>query len=158
MASLPFQWVPGDTAFWLDGTVAFNRRYYYRIRAFDEAGNRSPHSEPVDYMLLSKLIPVSPRGKIIPERVPQFTFMWGDDPLGISHFVVKLVNDSEHSIWISEPNHVAGYGHPGSVLYNADGRAKSDSLASGSYLWRIDAIGAEERSGSESRWVSFSVR
>lgn len=158
VAELPLEAPAGDTAFWVDTAVSIGRRYYYRVRAVDEAGNQSPFSEAADYQLLAKLVPRTPRGQIA-ESVPNFVFLWGDDPLGITHFVVKVTDSAGHYLWISDPDQgmVVGYGSPGTRSYNADGRALQAELGPGTYLWRVDAVGAEERTGSESAWTPFTV-
>lgn len=152
--------VPPDTAFWVDEGISLQVRYAYMLRAFDRNGHRSDPSESVDYMLLPKGIPEAPQSNIA-EGTPTLAFYWGDDSAAAVQFVVKVTTLDGQYLWISDPvaNPRQQYdGELERIRYNADGGARMDPLAPGEYRWRMDSIGAQPRSGSESRWVSFRVR
>ena len=157
VAVLPIEEISGEVAFYEDEDVALRVCYFYTIKAFDEANNASTVSDTLTYMLLSKLMPDQPRGDIT-DRSPEFVFQWGDDPLPIVSYVIKVKDAAETYLWISEPVLVSGYSEPGQIEYNVDGKATSASLESGVYSWRVDGVGAEEYSGSESRWMPFKVQ
>lgn len=150
--------VSADTVFWRDKTVNFYIRYIYRMKAFDRSGNRSSYSDTVDYKLLPKVDPEKPSGEI-EERKPEFQFQWGEGASWISAYVIKLIDSEGNYVWISDKrDDVRGYGEPATITYNVDRKAISDSLASGTYWWRVDVIGSEPRCGSESEWMEFSVK
>ena len=159
IAVLPIEEISGEVAFYEDEDVALQVRYFYTIKAFDEAKNASTASDTLTYMLLSKLMPDQPRGDIT-DRIPEFIFNWGDDPSTIIHYVVKVKDALNTYVWISDPAHgiAREYENPGHMVYNVDGGAASDSLESGVYFWRVDGVGSEEYSGSESRWMRFKVQ
>lgn len=155
---LPIEEISGDVAFYEDDGIDLHVRYFYTIKAFDEADNISTVSDTLTYMLLSKLRPDQPRGET-DDRMPEFVFHWGDDPSAILHYVVKVTDATGTTyLWISDLVLPEGYGKPGQIVYNVDGNATSDSLASGVYRWRVDGVGSEEYSGCESRWMPFKVR
>ena len=154
---LPIEEIPGDVAFYVDEGVDLHVRYFYTIKAFDEADNVSTVSDTLTYMLLSKLRPDQPHGDIV-ERTPEFVFQWGDDPLPIIHYVVKVTDVMGIYLWVSDLIIAQEHENLVRIVYNVDGRAKSDSLEPGVYRWRVDGVGSEEYSGSESHWMPFKVR
>ena len=149
--------VSPDTAFWHDKSVRLLVRYFYRLRAFDSSGNRSNFSNTVDYKLLPKLFPIRPKGETEQEAL-EFQFQWGDNPEEITSYIIRLLDSESNIFWISEPVVPMGYEENVVVEYNFDGKATAPVLLPGSYRWRVDTTGAEERSGSESRWTEFSVK
>ncbi|MFH1007195.1 MAG: hypothetical protein V1800_06805 [Candidatus Latescibacterota bacterium] len=159
VAVLLIQEISGDVAAYEDEEVALRKRYFYTIKAFDEANNASTASDTLTFRLLSKVIPDQPRGDIT-GRIPEFVFQWGDDAASIIYYLVKVKDVSDNYLWISDPEQgiAREYENPGSMVYNADGTAASDSLDPGVYYWRVDAIGTEEYSESESRWTRFVVQ
>jgi hypothetical protein len=157
VAMLPIEEISGEVAFYEDEDVALRVRYFYTIKAFDEANNASTVSDTLTYMLLSKLMPDQPRGDIT-DRIPELVFQWGDDPSAIICYVIKVRDALNTYLWISDLLIAQGYDKPVRIVYNVDGRANSDSLESGDYFWRIDGVGAEEYSGSESYWMPFKVQ
>ena len=156
IAVLLIEEISGDVAFYVDDEAELHVRYFYTIKAFDESDNVSTASEPLTYMLLSKLVPDQPRGDI-EDRTPEFIFQWGDDPSAVISYVVKVTDATGTYLWIAF-GIAREYENPGHIMYNVDGKAKSDSLESGVYRWRVDGVGREEYSGSESRWMRFKVR
>ena len=44
-----------DTLAWIDTHVPRDRRYYYYLRAYDDAGNQSDYSSMMDYKLIGKV-------------------------------------------------------------------------------------------------------
>jgi hypothetical protein len=140
-----------------DSTVEIGLRYKYQITAFDQAGNESAASDTVDYMLISKLSSenlTSPRGEI-QERQPVFSWISTGQSLQNHLRVYDVLED--RTIWVSSGHDP--FSSPHSVLYNDDGQASHTLLFLGrEYWWRVDREGTELRSGSESNWVSFTVR
>ncbi len=157
VAVLLIEEISGEVAFYEDEDVALQMRYFYTIKAFDEANNASTVSDTLTYMLLSKLMPDQPRGDIT-DRIPEFVFQWGDDPLPIVSYVIKVTDVMGTYLWISDLFIAQEYDTPVHIVYNVDGRANSDSLESAVYFWRVDGVGAEEYSGSESYWMRFKVQ
>jgi len=140
-----------------DSTVEIGLRYKYQITAFDQAGNESATSDTVDYMLILKPSPenlTSPRGEIQVRR-PVFSWISTGESLENHLRVYDVLED--RTVWVSSGHDP--FSSPHSVLYNDDGRATESLLIpSHEYWWRVDREGTELRSGSESNWVSFTVR
>jgi hypothetical protein len=140
-----------------DVSVEIGVRYHYQVTAFDQAGNESARSDTVDYMLIPKLSPenlIAPRGPNV-ERQPPFSWISTGECLQNHLRVYDVLG--ERTVWVS-PGHNP-FSSPHSVLYNDDGTAADSLLLPGrQYRWRVDRQGSSLRSGSESNWVSFSVR
>lgn len=142
---------------WEDQSVEIGARYNYQVSAFDQAGNESAKSDTVDYMLISKLTwedLTSPRGEI-DERRP--TFSWTSTGESMGNYLRVYDVLAERTVWVSPVQNP--FSSPHSLVYNQDGTAADSLLISGrEYWWRVDRQGSELRSGSESNWVSFTVR
>lgn len=140
-----------------DQSVEIGVRYNYQVKAFDEAGNESAVSDTVDYMLIPKLSTenlIYPRGEIT-ERQPTFTWTSTGESLENRLRVYDVLE--EGTIWVSPAENP--FASPHAVIYNKNGTAANSLLAPGrEYWWRVDRQGTALRSGSESNWVSFSVR
>lgn len=145
-----------DTTY-LDQSVEIGVRYNYQVTAYDGAGNESAMSDTVDYMLIPKLSTenlISPRGEIT-ERRPTFSWMSTGESLENRLRVYDVLE--ARIIWVSPAENP--FASPHAVVYNKNGTAVDSLLAPGrEYWWRVDRQGTELRSGSESNWVSFSVR
>jgi hypothetical protein len=151
-----------DTLFF-DDSVRFDIDYFYYLIAYDQAGNKSEHSDTIRYQVIEKVGLLKPSGEIS-ERQPDF--VWNDSSEGTdkSKYVIRVENyPSGEIIWIS--NFSPDYGSfEQKAKYNADGKARYGSLVSGeSYRWRIDAIKWLDNSnrdiaGSESNWGYFTVK
>ena len=140
-----------------DQSVEIGVRYSYIVTAFDQAGNESEWSEEMDYMLIPKLSDenlTSPRGEI-GERQP--TFIWISTGESMANYLRVYDVLDERTVWVSPGQNP--FSSPHSLLYNEDGMAADTLLTPGrQYWWRVDRQGSELRSGSESRWVSFTVK
>ena len=148
-----------DTAY-LDMDVLLNQYYYYYLRAYDQACNRSLRSDTICYQLVQKVDLLSPL-ESIQEIKP--LFRWYDFSTLASEYVIKLFKlNPKEVIWIyrfSRPN----YGDfLQSITYDSDAQAREDTLRKGvTYQWCIDAIAAVDNygkdiSGSESFWGYFT--
>ena len=140
-----------------DQSVEIGVRYYYQVTAFDQAGNESAASDTVDYMLIPKLAQenfTSPRGEI-EEREPVFS--WTSTGEAMENYLRVYDVLEERTVWVSPGQNP--FATPHFVRYNEDGTAADSLLIPGhQYWWRVDRRGSELRSGSESNWVSFTVR
>ncbi|HID10567.1 MAG TPA: hypothetical protein EYP17_04615 [Candidatus Latescibacteria bacterium] len=132
-------------------------RYRYFLKAVDQVGNQSLPSDTVDYRLLPKFVLQFPWGET-EDRKPLFCFGHPGDP-DIAYFRVVVEEMDGGKVWDSiwqDATPLFGEGM-GRILYNFDGRALWDSLRLREYRWRGDAVGAEPRTGSKSRWMGFQV-
>jgi len=137
-----------DTSY-KDYDVEVRKRYFYYLRAFDREGRESPPSDTLDYMLVEKAFNLNNT------LDPRPTFYWQVHYLPDQYVLKLFQTPGDRKIWISVVN--TDYsGQSEQVVYNFDGRACEDSLQSGVvYRWRIDIIGPELNSGSESNWKYF---
>jgi hypothetical protein len=141
-----------------DTSVQIGVRYHYQVTALDRTGNESAKSDTADYMLIPKLSPenlIEPRGPDVEERQPTFSWISTGESLQ-NHLRVYDVLE-EQTVWVSSGHNP--FSSPHAVLYNDDGTAAQSLLIPGrEYWWRVDRQGSALRSGSESNWVSFTVR
>jgi len=76
-----------------------------------------------------------------------------------AYYVIRFVKAaSGEIIWISVV--LSSYsGDRERVIFNSDGFASIDFLQTGiDYQWRVDIIGSESHSGSESGWVPIRLQ
>ncbi len=131
-------------------------RYFYSIWAVTDDGLLSENSDTLSYMLLEKPTILSPKAETTDAKP---VFLWNDNNQPqVDEYVVRVLDAvSEQAVWISivRNNYEPG---PKSAAYNADQRARQESLAVGrEYRWRVDARG-QGATGSESEWVSLKIK
>lgn len=170
---------PGTDTLYYDDNVEQYRHYYYYLRAFDLAGNRSPSSDTIDYTLLNAPVPYTPVNDTV--AIEELYFEWMDRP---SHFVYSnefvlrlervIQSLQTEAFWISRFNndcYECGNTTPQGIAYFPVGDPwpgnvlnclqKNDSLKAGQYRWKVKAIGEvnnqtnRDESSSESEWVYF---
>ena len=140
---------------YIDDDVLLHRRYYYYIVAVSDDGLWSEASDTLSYQLIHKPVGLDPNG-VTSEGTPNFSWR---DPNNAAAYVVRLKDEASGDyIWIREvPSSYSGDRE--SVLFNDDGRATIQTLLpSTDYRWRVDVIGPEEASGSESQWIGIRVQ
>ena len=138
-----------DTSY-LDKNLETGRRYSYFLTAVNASGLESAPSDTVSYKLLPK--PVNLGNTL--DAKPEFEWQFVSVPPVL--YVLRLFeNPSQNLIWLSEV--APSYGASEHVHFNWDHTATVDSLERGvSYYWRVDEIGSEFHSGSESDWKIFT--
>jgi len=130
--------------------VPVQTRFYYYLRARDDEDNWSAPSDTMDYLLLDKATNL----RVI--FADSLEFHWQVKGINPPYYVLRLFEENGNSIiWLSlTPS--AYQGPEEKTAFNRDGRAKSAQLISGHrYRWRIDCIGTNPNSGSESNWQYF---
>lgn len=140
-----------DTTFVDDQNIEVGTRYYYFMTSVDRAGREGPPSDTVDYALVPKAFNLHSTGTL----TPVFRWQVHDYP---SQYVVKLFDLTDGSkVWFSLVfSDFADQDEE--VTYNWDGTAATPTLIAGrSYRWRVDVVGSERNSGSESNWRRFTV-
>lgn len=171
--------VGADTVFY-DDSVFNYVDYYYFIRAFDNAGNKSDNSDTLTYQLLNSPRPVSP----VDEEVSgHFTFQWMDLASHYTYsteYVIRMERQADGEFtpyWICRfLNQWYGYENDRPIPFDFF-PANSDNIPSnvlvvdgsteypqsGSYRWKIKAISEvdnttnlDEASG-ESDWGFFEI-
>jgi len=143
--------VTQDT-FFLDEGVLLNKRYFYYVTGLSDNGTEGEPSDTLDYKLLQKAQCISPKGSV--SGVPDFK--WQDPNAEDVNFLRVIESVSGDYIWTFRMIH--NYSYVKSVVFNIDRTAAVDSLSKGKeYAWRIDVIGSDSSSGSESAWVSFKI-
>ncbi len=141
-----------DSSYLDQSAILTNKWYYYYIRAYDKKQNRTPPSDTLDYMLLDKAfnLSVSLKDPVI--------FHWQVQEILSPFYVLKLFDDtSGEKIWFSRIS--SSYqGFEEQAVYNWDGKAELLQLIPNrGYRWRVDIVGPEIRSGSESAWHKFKM-
>lgn len=147
-----------DTSY-IDDLVQFSADYYYYLRAYDQAGNKSVSSDTIRFSLIPKTDPLTPTGQI---SAPPVNFEWYDFTNSASDYILFLETIApRNDIWIS-PFRRPNYGDFfQSIQFNFDGNA--EALISGqSYRWCIKAIVFTDYAGniirgSISNWAYFTL-
>lgn len=142
-----------DTAH-VDDSVALYTRYTYMVRAVSDEGDHSEPSDTLSYLLLGKAQNLAATAEAVP------TFSWEDPnvPPEGNYFIRVMETATQRRIW-SAVVPSAYTGGRESVRFNADGGAVQATLQAGTaYQWRIDILGSESHSGSESPWIPFSIQ
>lgn len=142
--------VAADTSF-LDEHVQIGVRYLYFLTTVNARGMESAPSDTVSYKLLPKALNLSNTLSVQPD------FSWHFVGVPPVLYVLRLYrNPGQELVWLSRitPSYAASE----ETRFNWDGTALVNSLARGaSYFWRVDEIGTEANSGSESNWKIFTV-
>jgi hypothetical protein len=145
-----------DQHYYEDNVPEVNVRYYYTVTAIDGEGGRSLPSDTLSYRLIQKAQDLKPQAAC--GDVPDFS--WRDDNLPHAASFIVRVRDKANgtTVWLSTV--LSAYnGGEEAVLFNADGTASPGRLTTGrNYEWRVDIVGNESRSGSESPWVSIQIQ
>ncbi|HCK99691.1 MAG TPA: hypothetical protein DHW42_06270 [Candidatus Marinimicrobia bacterium] len=154
--------VSGADTFFVDDSVKFCIDYYYYLRAYDQAGNKSDPSDTIQYAVISKVEPLQPTGTLTAQPT---IFEWNDFSNLNPEYVIWLENFETHNvIWISRfttPN----YGDfCQSKNFNFDSLAEPGTLSSGQrYRWCIKSITYVDPhtnidiGGSVSNWIYFTI-
>lgn len=143
-------------SFYLDNGVTLNKRYYYYILAVSDEDIRSESSDTLSYELIQKATGLLPAGETTDSR-PDFS--WHDPNVPPKAFyVIRLVEVASGGIiWLSLVP--SSYSDRETVRFNTDGTAIIDSLQQGvDYQWRMDVVGSEDYSGSESGWIALRLQ
>ncbi|MBN2600419.1 MAG: hypothetical protein JXR87_00345, partial [Candidatus Marinimicrobia bacterium] len=153
----------GADTFFVDDSVKFNVNYYYYLKAYDQAGNKSNPSDTIQYSIINKVEPLNPSGTL---NTQPAVFGWYDYSSAASEYIIYLQTFSPRDdIWISrfsKPN----YGDfSQSISFNFDGSSESANLITGqTYRWCIRSIAFVDPytnidiSGSISNWAYFTIQ
>ena len=140
----------------IDSTL-INIRLYYCILSINDNDIRSDPSDTLSYMLIQKADNLFPQGSISDQKP---VFMWEDPnrPQKDAYVIRLLRADTEEIIWLAriQSNYSSDQQ---TAVFNEDGTAGTDSLETGrEFIWRVDILGSEDASGSESQWYLFSFK
>ncbi len=140
-----------DTSF-IDQNVQIGSRYWYYVTAVGLNGRESLPSDTVDYKLLGK---VTSLGNTLDTHP---VFEWSTSWVAPIYYILRLYKNTQHTpIWITMV-YPSYQGQRETVAYNSDGLAVEKSLEiNKTYAWRVDEVGSETNSGSESNWKIFTV-
>jgi len=152
----------GADTFFVDDSVNIGTDYFYYLKAYDQAANKSEPSDTIQYTLIPKVEPLQPSGVQTDQPA---TFQWYDYSDGSSEYVIILETMSPRNvIWISRfnrPNYGDFYQ---SKTFNFDGSAEPDTFSSGiTYRWCVKSIAFIDQhtnidiSGSVSSWAYFTI-
>ncbi len=133
-----------DTLY-VDYDVELDLRYFYFLKAVDFKKIESLASDTVNYRLYPKANGLHATAQ------PRPVFAWQYQSLPPIGYLLRLEEEaSANVVWLS---FVESYDLLNQVEFNWDGKARLDSLQLGNrYRWRIDVLGADLFSGSESNW------
>ncbi len=142
----------------LDTDVSLETKYYYKMKAEDESGNRSDYSDSLSYSLLPQIqiVRMSPNG--LADRLNSArNLFWGYD---------GEIEMEDYCLTVTEANGSSVYRQvfsPGNYVGGSESKELPPSLTlvSGEvYRWRIDTgaryINGLETAASESQWATFS--
>ena len=127
---------------YVDEDILLNERYYYFLIGIDQQNRKSEPSDTLDYQLVEKAFNLF-------TSLPQVIFHWQISNFFYDSYIIKLFNDNQQLIWMKQ---IDSPHQP----FNSDSTAKISKLVSGKrYKWRVDIVGTEIHSGSESDWKFF---
>jgi hypothetical protein len=145
---------PTDT-FWIDH-LGREGKWFYRLKSFNADRDFSEFSAVEWYELIVKPVQIYPvSDEVVQSSNPVFEWTWSDSQI-LPQFRVLLKDADDTCLWVSDTISVYDY----TIIerqYNFDDNALEAALSSGEYRWRIDAITADIRRGSESTWESFTI-
>jgi len=137
-----------------DMSAACFIRYRYIVLPISDEGEAGAAGDTLQYRLLAKATALSATEHVQPE------FSWRDpnQPPEAAYLLRLKENGTERRVW----RRLVASSYSGdreSVLFNDDGTAVDAVLQKGiEYLWRVDVIGSEANSGSESPWISLRIQ
>ncbi len=140
-----------DTTFVDNLDIQVGVRLHYFMTAVDGAGREGPPSDTVNYALLPKAFNLHSTATLTP------VFRWQVHGYP-SQYVLKLFDLTNGCrAWFSLVTSDFA-DEDEEVTYNWDGRAATFTLVAGHvYRWRVDVVGTESNSGSESAWSRFAA-
>jgi fibronectin type 3 domain-containing protein len=141
--------------FYEDFTTKTGIRYYYTILAVNDEDLRSETSDTLNFMLLKKATNLN---TTIGSSKTKPVFNWLDSNQA-GEFIVRIEEKiGNRPIWIALVQ--ADYGSSQqSVNFNFDQKALMNELVLGKeYRWRVDVVGHEVNSGSESEWIPLTIQ
>jgi len=143
-----------DTSF-VDTGVSFHHRFFYYAVAVNEEGRQSVPSDTLFYTLLEKANLLAPKGTIDTVKP---VFSWRDPNLAFTVILKVIQAATETPVWMAGVDNHGG-DETMETVYNFDGSASIPELERNTaYLWRIDVVGNQTNSGSETPWTSFTIR
>lgn len=140
-----------DTTF-EDESVDLFTRYYYYVLAVSDLDARSEPSDTLFYSLLEKPTNLRPSG-VIESPKPQLSW----DDIQAHWYLARIVDDGlGETVWMAEVE--SQYADRVTVNFDSAQIIIMDSLVRNrDYNWRVDVLGQETNSGSESQWVPLRI-
>ena len=140
--------VASTDSMYIDYDINIETRYYYYLKSVDKVKVESLPSDTISYKLLPKATSLNYSNFAVP------TFSWQYPYLSPVGYLVRLEDDgSSEVIWISSEIQSYEPTTTTNISFNFDGKSKLDSLQTGfKYRWRVDVLGSDLYSGSESGW------
>jgi hypothetical protein len=138
----------------LDADVTLLKRYFYVVVAMTDEGKEAAPSDTLSYLLLEKPVNV----EVGEGTRPSFSWTDPNTPPLAFYYLRLMEKRTGRRIWTAlVPSSYSGGRE--TVEYNVDGSALlSDLVAGVEYQIRIDVLGSEFNSGSESPWGSFEIQ
>ncbi|MCK4641573.1 MAG: hypothetical protein KAU06_09545 [Candidatus Marinimicrobia bacterium] len=153
--------ISGADTFFIDDLVQLNTDYFYYLKAYDQAENKSEPSDTIRYRLIEKAEPLKPLGTIN-NYTPEFE--WYDFTNVTYEYIIRVESFlSQEVIWISRIRRTNYTDFLQKIFYNSDGSAVLNSLESGvTYQWCIKSISLVDNrnfdiGGSISIWGYFTI-
>lgn len=148
-----------DTVF-TDSTqnLSTYRRYWYYVTAVTEDGLEGESSDTVHYKLIDKAYGLSINNFSPVLRDSNITFRWSMNSYMPDYYYLRVehvITDSFHPlVYIKEIKGNYNETETYDVLIKS---FKIQMEEGGEYRWRIDCLGTDLYSGSESNWAIFTV-
>ena len=153
--------ISGADTFFIDDSVNLNIDYFYYLKAYDQAGNKSEPSDTIRYCLIEKAEPSKPSGTINDIHP---LFEWYYFARDAYEYVIRVeIFSPREVIWISRIRRSNYTDFSQKIFYNSDGSAVLNSLESGvTYQWCIKSISLVDNrnfdiAGSISNWGYFII-
>ena len=153
--------ISGADTFFIDDLVQLNTDYFYYLKAYDQAENKSEPSDTIRYCLIEKAEPLKPL-RTINNYTPEFE--WYDFTNVTYEYIIRVESFlSREVIWISRIRRPNYTDFSQKISYNSDGSAALNSLESGTtYQWCIKSISLVDNrnfdiGGSISNWGYFTI-
>jgi hypothetical protein len=147
--------IESATTFYDDPVPSKNVRYYYYVLAVSDDGAESTSSDTINYKLVEKAQNLNPVGLCDARPV----FQWRDPNHVYSYIIRVMDSETKNNIWIYTFQDSNFGDENKSIAYNTGQAASLDSLIKGKeYQWRIDIVGSEKNSGSESQWIPVQIQ
>lgn len=146
-----------DTLYLDTQELSINNRYYYYVTAINQDNAESEPSDTVYYTLVEKATDLSLNNNISVITQPVMNFRWSIVPSQAPDFYIlrieRFLSDSFHPLIYIDL--IQDYNNP--VQYNLGGTWLKTLFSNGQYRWRVDCVGPDLLSGSESDWYYFTA-
>lgn len=147
-----------DTLFLDTQELVLNVRYYYYVTAVNEKGTESLPSDTVYYTLIEKATQLSLNNNIsVISRDPLNFEWWIDSGQNPDTYILRIERNVSQTFNPLAYVTVIRSRYQNPEMFAMSGNWLKNLLPNGDYRWRIDCVGEDLFSGSESDWMYFKI-